>query len=86
MTISINDSDPCNAAIILRRAYVNLITGNQPATVDFSSGTNGVSQRTTFHGGNAAALKELLSHYEAACAQKTTGKPRRRAIRAGGVI
>lgn len=80
----IDDSDPCGTAARLREAYAKLVSGTAAQIVSFRAGDNGVERSTTFHKANPAALLTLLRSYEQQCAVKQGGKPRRRALYAGG--
>ena len=84
MTITIDESDPCAAALALRQALVNLVAGRAAQRIVFRAGPNGVQRETQFHEANVDALKELLREYEDKCAKAQGKGPRRYAMRAGG--
>lgn len=84
--ITIDENDPCAAAATLRSVYANLIAGQSAARIMFRAGPNGVQREQEFHKADPARLAELIRSYEAKCAANAGGRPRRFAMRAGGLI
>lgn len=84
--ITLNDEDPCGTAALLRQAYANLVAGGTAMTVTFRAGPSGAEQSVTYNKADPARLLMLVREWEAKCASSTGGRPRRFALRSGGVF
>lgn len=85
MPLTIDETDPCAAAIALRAVYARLVAGEQREEVEFRAGPNGVQRRVTYSKGDPNRLLALIREYEAKCTASQGGKPRRYALRGGGI-
>lgn len=85
MALVIDEADPCAAAATLRAVYREMIAGKAAITVSFSSGPSGVSRSATYQPGNAAALLAEIRSFEQRCAIAQGERPKRFALRAGGM-
>jgi hypothetical protein len=77
-------SDPCQRFAALSDAYYKLISGGNPASVEYSA--NGVARKVTFSFANLASLRSQMLAAQDACdvANGATKRPARRfAIEAG---
>ena len=81
----IDESDPCAAAAALRAAYYQIVAGQQAMTVSFRAGATGVERQVVFHRADPARLLTIIRGFEERCAAASGGRPRRYAIRAGGL-
>lgn len=81
----VNENDPCGAAAALRAVYYQLIAGGAAQTVTFKAGPSGVERSTTFHKASPDRLLQVIRGFEEQCAAAQGGRPRRFAMRAGGV-
>lgn len=85
MALTLNDDDPCGTARALRDAYAQLVAGGKALTITFRAGPNGVERSTTFNKADPGRLLMLVREWEAKCAAAQGGRPRRFAVRGGGV-
>lgn len=85
MALSIDESDPCAAAVALRGAYAQLVAGQASMIVTFKAGASGVERSVTFHKAHPDRLLMLVREYEAKCSRLRGGRPTRFAIGTGGV-
>lgn len=85
MALTIDEDDPCSAAKSLRQVYLNLVAGQAAMQVRFKAGSSGVERDVTFNKADPARLLQLIRGFEAKCAASQGKRPRRFAIRAGGV-
>lgn len=86
MAITLNEDDPCATAAALRQAYATLVAGGTAMTVMFQAGPNGVQRSTTFNKADPARLLMLVREWEAKCAAAGGSRPRRFAVRGGGMV
>jgi len=86
MTLTIDENDPCATAASLRTVYANIVAGQAAQTVIFRGGPNGTERQVIYHKADAGALLRLIRQFEDACAATQGKKPRRFALRAGGMI
>lgn len=70
--------DPCAALVVLRPAYMKLLTGGTIATIKFRDRT------TEWHRSDLTAFGALIAQLESECAAKRGRAPSRFAITAGG--
>lgn len=85
MALTIDENDPCAAAVALRGAYAKLVAGQASMIVTFKAGASGVERSVTFHKAHPDRLLMLVREYEAKCAQAQGRRPTRFAIGTGGV-
>lgn len=85
MAVTIDEDNPCEAAKALRAVYLNLIAGAQAQIITFKGGSTGVERAVTFHKANPDRLLVLIRQFEDKCAALQGGRPRRFAIRSGGL-
>lgn len=85
MAVTINEDDPCEAAKLLRAVYVNLVSGAQAQIVTFKGGVTGVERSATFHKASPDRLLVLIRQFEDRCAALNNARPRRFAVRGGGM-
>lgn len=82
--MTVDEDDPCAAAKALRQVYYGLIAGAASLTISFRS-SSGVERSTTFHKADPERLLHVIRGFEAECAAKQGKRPRRYAIRGGGM-
>lgn len=85
MSIVIDENDPCAAATALRAVYLNLVAGRAAQQVTFKAGQSGVERNVVYHKAEPARLLTVIRGFEERCAQAQGGRPRRFAVRAGGL-
>ena len=85
MTISIDEADPCAAAVALREVYVRLVAGEGAMDVRFRAGSNGVERSVTYHQAHPDRLLAVIRGFEEDCARLQGRGPRRFALGTGGV-
>lgn len=85
MALVINENAPCAAATALRAVYLNIVSGSAAQTVMFKSGGNGVERSVVYHKADPGRLLTVIRAFEDKCAMASGGRPRRYALRAGGV-
>jgi hypothetical protein len=83
--MTVDESDPCAAAATLRQAYYDLIAGERAMMVTFRAGSSGVERSATFHKGQPDRLLSVIRGFEQRCAEAEGRRPRRFAVRAGGI-
>lgn len=76
--ITIDETNPCQAAADLRQAYANMVAGTQEAEIMFRAGPNGVERRVSFAKGDASRLQKLIDHYQGLCDAMNGGRRARR--------
>ena len=64
MTISIDEADPCAAAVALRQIYVRLVAGEGAMEVRFRAGSNGVERAVTYHRAHPDRLLAVIRGFE----------------------
>jgi hypothetical protein len=72
----VEDYDPCAALLVLRPAYMKLVTGGSIERVTFRDRT------TTWHASDLKAFGAVIAQLESECAAKS-GTRKRFAIQAG---
>ena len=83
--MTIDEDDPCAAAKVLRQAYYGLVAGSASLSVSFRAGSSGVERSVTYHRADPQRLLRVIRGFEAHCAASQGKRPRRFAIRAGGI-
>lgn len=86
MGITLDDANPCGTAAALRSAYADLVAGGVAQTVTFRAGPNGVERSVSYNRADPARLLALVREWEQKCAAAGGNRPRRYALRAGGLI
>lgn len=84
--MTIDESNPCEAAAALRAIYRTIITGGRAQIVSFKAGENGTERSVTYAKPDVAALRREIQAFEEKCAIASGGKRKRFAARAGGRI
>jgi hypothetical protein len=85
MALVIDETDPCAAATTLRAVYLNIVSGSAAQTVTFRAGASGVERSVVYHKADPSRLLTLIRAFEEKCATANGERPRRYALRAGGV-
>jgi hypothetical protein len=85
MSIVIDENDPCAAATALRAVYLNLVAGGAAQSVMFKAGASGVERSVVYHKADPGRLLTVIRGFEERCAMASGGRPRRYAVRAGGL-
>ena len=85
MTISIDEADPCAAAVSLRQVYFALVAGQGAMDVRFRAGSNGVERAVSYHRAHPDRLLAVIRGFEEQCALQQGRGPRRFALGTGGV-
>lgn len=86
MALTIDEADPCAAAAALRQVHYRMVAGQAAQSVTFRGGPNGTERQVVYHKADVAGLLRLIRDFEDKCAAASGGKPRRFALRAGGMI
>lgn len=86
MALTIDETKPCEAAAALRQVYYNLVAGQAAAMVTFRGGPNGTERQVQYHKADAQGLLRVIRGFEDECARASGKKPRRFALRGGGMI
>lgn len=85
MAIVIDESKPCDAAAALRAIYTNLVAGQGAQIITFRAGPSGVERSVTYHKADPGRLLQVIREFESKCAAANGDRPRRYAMRAGGM-
>lgn len=84
MAIEIDESDPCEAARLLRQAHLQMVAGQTAAEIRFRAGPNGVERSVSFSKGDPNQLLKLIRGYETQCAALNGRRSRRFSLASGG--